>query len=360
MPFYYEAKKVQCRICGIASEYVSQALEVCVDCIRKNFKKTIFYLKQTHARMRAEFDLPEIPPKDPAGISCHICAHQCRIGIEQLSYCGLRKNKNGRLISKTSLNFALVHTYLDPIPTNCCASWFCEATQRNVGKSNLAVFAYGCGFNCLFCQNSDHKNIATAPQITQSELIKRALDPQVACVCFFGGSIEPQLPFALHAAEKIIKQRKDIRICWEWNGIGNENLVEKAAEISLMSGGNIKFDLKTFDSNLSFALCGVENKKTYHNFEMIAKKFFSKRPKLPVLCATTLLVPGYVDSCEVENIAKFIARLDPEIPYSLLVFHPDFYMTDMGITPKKQVEECYKIATKYLKRVNIGNRYLLG
>ena len=71
------------------------------------------------------------------------------------------------------------------------------------------------------------------------------------------------------------------------------------------------------------------------------------------------MIPGYIDKEEVEKIARFISNLGPEIPYSLLGFHPDFKMIDMPVTTRKQAEECYQTAKKYLKRVNIGNKHLL-
>ncbi|MHA1967806.1 MAG: radical SAM protein, partial [Candidatus Hodarchaeales archaeon] len=80
----------------------------------------------------------------------------------------------------------------------------------------------------------------------------------------------------------------------------------------------------------------------------------------PVLTATTLLIPGYVNDVEVREIAKFIANLDENIPYSLLVFHPDSFLNDLPITSKQQVESCYSVAKKYLKNVHIGNKHLLG
>ena len=101
-------------------------------------------------------------------------------------------------------------------------------------------------------------------------------------------------------------------------------------------------------------MSGVLNERAYKNFEMVADRYKE------VITATTLLVPNYVDGKEVEKIAKFIADIDPEIPYSLLIFHPAFYMSDMPITPGKQVEECYKTAKRYLNKVNIGNKHLLG
>ena len=88
---------------------------------------------------------------------------------------------------------------------------------------------------------------------------------------------------------------------------------------------------------------------------MIAEEYKKK----DFLTATTLLIPGYIDKREVEKITKFISKLNPDIPYSLLAFHPDFKMIDMPVTNKKQAEECYQTAKKYLNRVHIGNKHLL-
>ena len=63
---------------------------------------------------------------------------------------------------------------------------------------------------------------------------------------------------------------------------------------------------------------------------------------------------------EVENIASFIAGLDPNIPYSLLAFYPQFYMNDLPTTSKKEAMECMGAAKKYMKRVRIGNIHLLS
>jgi pyruvate formate lyase activating enzyme len=78
------------------------------------------------------------------------------------------------------------------------------------------------------------------------------------------------------------------------------------------------------------------------------------------LTATTLLVPYYIDAQEVDAIARFIAGIDNDIPYSLLVFHPDYLLTDLPITSRQQVEECVTVARKHLTRVHVGNVHLLS
>jgi pyruvate formate lyase activating enzyme len=80
----------------------------------------------------------------------------------------------------------------------------------------------------------------------------------------------------------------------------------------------------------------------------------------PPIVASTLLVPGYIDVQEVKKISEFIAKIDPDIPYSLLAFHPDFFMEDMGFTSKQLAEQCYSEAKKAgLRNVKIGNVHLL-
>ncbi|MEM2739155.1 MAG: radical SAM protein, partial [Candidatus Bathyarchaeia archaeon] len=86
----------------------------------------------------------------------------------------------------------------------------------------------------------------------------------------------------------------------------------------------------------------------------------AKRPELPILTASTLLVPGYVDAEEVEKIAQFISQINPEIPYTLLAFYPCYVMNDLPTTSRKQATECQKAAEKHLKRVRLGNIHLLS
>ncbi|TLN14222.1 hypothetical protein FDZ71_08015 [bacterium] len=137
-------------------------------------------------------------------------------------------------------------------------------------------------------------------------------------------------------------------------------MAERAAGYALESGGNMKFDLKAADEALNSALCGVSNRTALANFKMIGEKFYGKRRDLPVLSASTLLVPGYVDAEEVEVIAKLISEIDPSIPYTLLAFYPCYVMDDLPTTTRKQATECKQAAEKYLQRVRVGNIHLLS
>jgi len=353
---------------------VSEALGVCVDCIRERWEEASPHVVKAHEEARKLHGLPSDPPRTEGGVSCGLCSNLCVMGEGESGYCGLRLNDGG-LKSLSNRGRGLVYSYLDPHVTNCCSAWFCPAGTGagypryahkdgpEHGHSNLSVFLYGCNFDCLFCQNSSHKNLrGLEPQPAEAIARRVAENPRISCICFFGGSPEPQLPFAMEISEKALEARRGspLRICWEWNGCGDPDLVRRAAEISLTSGGNVKFDLKCFTPGLSLALSGVPNERAYGNFEMIAEEFIPRRRELPVLTATTLMVPGYVDAAEVEAITGFIADLDPSIPYSLLAFHPDYHMADLPYTSLGQAMECYNAARRRLERVHVGNLHTLG
>ncbi len=409
-----------CVICNRSSSPISKALGVCGGCIQKKPDKAIAIARKVHAESRMRFGLPPEVPRDASGVKCRLCANECNIPEGGLGYCGLRKNVSSKLVHLAGTpDKGIVQCYYDPLPTNCVAIEFCaggsgagypryaHSKGAEYGFKNLAVFYGACSFNCLFCQNWHYRELtrSLSPTMSAEELAgwvfrdspaevldtpapkpsgsrlphnthgcamrgrqspKRSfgrlvtLDDKTSCICFFGGDPSPQMPHALETSRIALEKAKGIlRVCWESNGSMSSSMLKKAAALSLESGGTIKFDLKAWDENLHLALCGVSNRQTLRNFEWLAE--YGKQRKIPpLLTASTLLVSGYVGVEEVENIARFIAGIDPDIPYSLLAFYPQFYMNDLPTTSKKEAMECMGAARKYLKRVRIGNIHLLS
>jgi pyruvate formate lyase activating enzyme len=269
---------------------------------------------------------------------------------------------------------AAVTWYRDPLPTNCVADWVCPAStaagypqftdtkEPEYGYHNLAVFYEACSFDCLCCQNWHFKNRPAEERQCGAEELANAMNDRTRCICFFGGDPSCQIDHALAAAQGALESRKGriLRICWETNGSVTQRYLNQMLDLSLHSGGCIKFDLKAWDLPLHQALCGVSNQTTLANFEQ-AVAWTVRRPDPPLLVAATLLVPGYVDADQVGKIARFIARLDPDIPYALLAFHPDFEMRDLPVTSRRQATECLDAAKAAgLTRVRIGNQHLLA
>lgn len=358
-----------CKICGKESNLISSYIGVCSDCVLDlKEEKILEILKQVHIKSRIKFGLPIEIPKDEGGLQCNGCGNECKISRNKKGFCGLVENKNGQLIRLAGdAKRGLCNWYFDSLPTNCVAAWVCPA-RFELGFYNLSVFYGTCNFNCLFCQNwhfrSNLKNLS--PTISAKDLASKAGEG-VRCVCYFGGDPGPQIIHAIKASELAVKNAKGrtLRICMETNGNSNPALLERFAKIAFKSDGIIKFDLKTFDENLNLALCGISNKTTQKNFKALVK-YHKERFKsggeseTPFLHVSTLLVPGYVEVEQVKKIADFVANLDQSIPYSLLAFHPTFFMDDLPLVSKSTAEECLKIAKEQgLERVRIGNVHLL-
>ena len=346
-------------------------LSLCSQCIRQADEDMLAELAEIHARSRESFGLPARPPSVADGLQCGLCQNQCRIPDGGRGYCGVRRNEGGRLVGGTAKE-AAVSWYYDPLPTNCVADWVCPAgsgagypqwAHRNGpehGFFNLAVFYEACTFDCLFCQNWHYRERSMTGDTHTAEELAASVTSSTSCICFFGGDPTCQLPHAIAAAKLARRQNSEqiLRVCWETNGSMGPELLDEMLNLSLESGGCVKFDLKAMDENIHKALCGVSNRRTLANFAHAAGRI-SQRPPVPLLIASTLLVPGYIDAEEVKAIASFIADLDLNIPYVLLGFHGDFLMTDLPPTSWKQAETCLEaVKAAGLKRVRLGNIHI--
>lgn len=353
----------RCPVCG-EKRVVSKAVGVCGRCLREDPEACKPYVEKARNRSRRIFGLPLEPPKDPDGVPCNLCVHGCRIPKNGVGYCGLPPGNRDK---------ARVSWYYDPLPTNCVADFVCPGGTGagfprfalkpgpEYGYQNLAVFYEACSFDCLYCQNWHYRVDGPRRTPVGPEELAAAVNSKVSCICFFGGDPTPQLPHALSAAEEALRRNpgRILRICFETNGSMNPKLLSRMVDLALSTGGVIKFDLKAWSPGVHYALTGALNSQTLANFSRVAE-FFGERPEVPLLVASVLLVPGYVDAEEVRPIAEFVASLNPEIPMSLLAFYPNCLMDDLPCTSWAHMERCVSAAKEAgVKTVHIGNRHLL-
>jgi len=339
-------------------------------------------LEDPHRYSRERFKLPLVESGE--GIfKCSICGRECVISSrEGRGYCAYRVVVSGSLaVSTGNPENAVALYYYDPHPTNCVALPVCPAATGlgypeyalyptgEHGYYNIAVFYGGCNLNCLYCQNWEYREMAVKvkPVLSIKSLVD-AVNYRTTCVCYFGGDPGPFAPHALLASRKMIEKARSIglgvfRVCWETNGLWNPVLLEKATLLSLETGGIVKIDFKAWSPEVYRALCGVEEKHVRlirENIKLVAR-YFNKRSSPPLLVVSTLLVPGYVDEYEIDQATKFIAQINPEIPYIFLGFHPDFVLLDLPTTSRRHAEKAVEIARENgLKNVWVENVFLLG
>lgn len=138
-----------CTLCGHSLAGISEALGVCLACIRRRPREALEIADAVHRQRRMQFGLPPGPPDHAEGVSCRACMNRCRIAEGQTGYCGLRRNRSGQLvgISATRGKFSWYH---DPLPTNCVADRVCPGGTG----SGFPQYAYRCG------PETGYKNLA--------------------------------------------------------------------------------------------------------------------------------------------------------------------------------------------------------
>jgi pyruvate formate lyase activating enzyme len=361
-----------CRGCK-SEAVVASELGYCRECLVRKRPGIESEIRAAHERGRAPYGLPTRPPDAADGSPCTLCVNRCRIPEGGTGYCGVRSNGGGRLISPGGPTAGFVDWYHDLLPTNCVADWVCPggspagfpkysySESPEHGYKNLAVFYHACTFDCLYCQNWHFKKTLDTARPVGADALAAAVDERTSCICYFGGDPAPQLAHALEAS-RIAREKhagRILRICFETNGSMSPVRLEPAASLAMESGGCIKFDLKAFDPTLHIALTGSENRYTLENFKRLGARV-RERPDPPFLIASTLLVPGYVEQEEVRAIARFIASVDPGVPYTLLAFSPHFLMRDLPLVSAGAAAAAERAARQEgLERVRIGNVRLL-
>lgn len=113
---------------------------------------------------------------------------------------------------------------------------------------------------------------------------------------------------------------------------------------SLKAIDEVVFSLKAYTDNLHRHYTGKSNKKAVENFVRLYQSDIKLR-------AESIFIPEYIDYSEIENIAKFIAKVDKSIPYRIDAYIP------IGDNPwrrpaPQEMEKAASIARKYLLNVS--------
>lgn len=271
--------------------------------------------------------------------TCTVCMHRCRLKPGQFGRCGARKNVNGMLVCE---NYGRVTALaLDPIEKK-------PLSMYHPGSLILSVGSFGCNLACPFCQNFDisMKNADQAETVflspeklasKASELRKRG---NIGVAYTYN---EPLVGYEyVRDAAKIVRQygMKNVLVT---NGAFPE-AVENAV-LPYMDAMNI--DLKGIRQEYYKKLGG--------DLETV-QRFIRRAADHCHVELTVLIVPGENDTREEkEEMAAWIASVDPEIPLHVSRFYPRWRMMDRGATEVQQVYRLAETARTWLKYVFTGN-----
>jgi len=281
-------------------------------------------------------------------VKCTACSWYCRIKEGKTGICAARYNKNGLL-------YSLVYgkttgLAIDPVEKKPLYHFY-------PGSKILSLGTVGCNFGCLFCQNAWMSQITKnqysdlintvdkySENISPSEIVEKAISIGVLGIAYTYNEPAIYAEFAHDTA--LIARRSGLKNIFVSNGYESAETFEYIRKYL----DAINIDLKSFSDDFYIKICKARIKSVKENI----RRFFESGIHTEV---TTLVVPGINDNEEeLEQIAQFIFKISPVIPWHITAFKPEYRMSDMPPTPIETLIKAYDIGKKAgLKYVYLGN-----
>ena len=121
-------------------------------------------------------------------------------------------------------------------------------------------------------------------------------------------------------------------------------LLSNCLELPDLSHTNkVAIGLKAVDEQIHRAYTGVSNRAVLGNIKMLSRSEID-------LVVESVLIPGYIDIDETENIARYIRSIDSEITFVILPYFKAGGNPWPRPTPL-QMDEAARIARRYVNHV---------
>ncbi|MGM5481471.1 MAG: AmmeMemoRadiSam system radical SAM enzyme, partial [Nanobdellota archaeon] len=226
------------------------------------------------------------------------------------------------------------------------------------GKQALSVGTVGCNFDCDFCQNAGLSTCTKAgadslrvidqqsDTITSEEVVGICESRDIPIIAYTYNEPIINVEYVIDTAKKA--RTKGIKNVLVTNGHHSKESREALAPII----DAVNIDLKSFSEDFYRKLCKGKLQAVLDTIE------FYQREGVWVE-VTTLILPGVNDSeQELGEIARFIAELDPNIPWHVSAFHPYHRMQDHTPATAEHLKKAHSIGKKKgVKHIYLGNVY---
>jgi pyruvate formate lyase activating enzyme len=289
--------------------------------------------------MSAEAILYEKEPEE--AVSCHLCAHHCRIQPGKRGICQVRENRHGTLYSL--VYGRVIAEHVDPIEKK-------PLYHFHPGSMSYSVATAGCNLSCDHCQNyqisKEAARLSPIPGKATSpgEILQAALSARCRSISYTYTEPTVFMEFALECAR--LAKGKGLGNVFVTNGFMSEAAADLAS--GFLDAANI--DLKGATDEHYRKVCGGRLKPVLETIE----RLYEKGVWIEV---TTLVIPGLNDDpASIEFIASFISSVDPAIPWHVSAFFPTYRMLDRPPTPLETLERAAEIGRKAgLRYIYLGN-----
>jgi len=275
-------------------------------------------------------------------VHCFLCAHQCRIPDKKFGFCGVRQNIDGILY--THAYGRVIAAHIDPIEKKPLYHFF-------PGSFSFSIATIGCNFRCQFCQNweisqesfREGSNLG-GEEFTPQEIVETAIRNKCASISYT--YTEPTIFFEYALESAKLARAKGLYNNFVTNGYMSKECLKMLQPY--LDAANV--DLKFFQDSSYRNICKGSLEPVLNSIKIMKELGIWVE-------VTTLVVPGENDSGqELNDIAKFIASVDKNIPWHISRFHPDYNFIDHPPTPEATLKKAQDLGKKAgLNYIYIGN-----
>jgi pyruvate formate lyase activating enzyme len=281
----------------------------------------------------------------PGGVvQCQVCEHFCAVKPGEAGKCGVRRNVDGTLHLVVYGEPVAVH--VDPIEKKPLFHFMPRGDVLSIGT-------YGCSFRCPFCQNWQMSQVrdfddglhTVGQHATPEALVDACLRNQVPMIAYTYN--EPTVFFEYTYDTAKLAHEHGIRNVYVSNGYMSGAMLDMIAPY--LDGINV--DLKAFSETFYREQCQARLEPVKRNIARIARETDIW------IEITTLLIPGLNDAeDELRAMAEWLADVDPDMPWHVTAFHPDYEMLDRPRTSQHALAHAYEIGERAgLHYVYVGN-----
>ena len=229
-----------------------------------------------------------------------------------------------------------------------CKEYAREVTLQEPRERATAFHAQDSCRCCGACVMAG-KRSSLCPRVIQKKeifLSPQGWGPARNIVAFTGGDLTCCPEFYIECA-RLIKAETNLWVMIETNGYG---LTPQTLD-ALKNAGVDSFwlDIKAYDEGDHKWLTGCFNRHLLKLPGEIVKRGF-------VLEVLSLYIPHLVETLQLRKIATLLFEVDPEIPFTLLAFSPDYQMKRYK-SPKasEMIEAYHAVRAAGLRNVRLGN-----
>ncbi len=289
----------------------------------------------------------------------------------------LKQAENGPLRLISAVHLSRPENYLSIYQSGCnfscrkCHSWSftkvakgdwwsptdvlkaCKEYDREVTlrEPRDRVTAFDAHDTCRCCGSCVMygKRSSLCPKVIQKKdilLSPQGWGPARNIVAFTGGDLVCCPEFYIRCT-RLIKAETDLWVLIETNGYGltpqNLDALKEAGVDSFW------LDIKAYDGTDHKWLTGCFNRNILKLPEEIVKRGF-------VLEVLALYIPNLVETSQLKKMAQLVFEIDPEIPFTILAFIPEYQMKRYKSPKISEMIEAYlELKTIGLRNVRLGN-----